>query len=432
MSACAAVEPEGSFARVQGLVQPPTGATLRWQRDDADAEAIAEEVRRLLADGLTRQTAIRVALLNNPKLQANLEELGMSQADLVQAGLPSNPTLSLFPAFPIAAGNSAGSLLAFVSDLWVLPARRDVAATENEATIRRVAAAVVLTAGDAAKAYDDALYRAALLDVEKTIRDIRSATAARTRKQAGEAHDDLALLRAEAEALQQELALARAEKDVVTTRLRLAIVLGMADDGTLPAFAETFGPPPAEGWTTATAIPFALEHRFDVAAAREDVAAAEQQISLQQRMVLGNVQLGPGYTGGLESEDSGGPAMQMTLPLFDQNQAQIAKAEFALRQQRKQLVALENKARREITEALADIAFYRRNIDLYQMRLAPLQTHAVEQAEKMGARNDVYVLHALEARQEEVDGRRGFLEAVRQLRAAQVRLQSALWTGSTS
>lgn len=418
---------------MQGLAGPPTGATLRWQRSDADSSAIADEVRPLLADGMTRQTAVRVALLNNPSLQATFEDVGISQADLVQAGLPSNPQLSLFPAFPLATDNSAASLLAFVSDLWMVPARRAVAEAEHEVTLRRVAAGVVQTANEAVKAYDDVLYRTASLEVERTNRDIRSATAARTRKQADDAvEDDLAMLRTEAEALEQELMVAQAEKELASARLRLATVLGLPGGASLPALGDRFEPPDPDGWTRETAVAFALQQRLDVAAAREKLVAAERQVTLERRSVLADVQLGPGYAGGIGNADSGGPSLQMGLPVFDQNQAQVAKADYELRKRKKQLVALEQRVAREIEDVLADIAFYRRHVELYQKRLEPLQAHAVERAEKLGASNDAAVLHALEARQEEVDGRRGFLEAVRRLRAAQQSLQRALWAGSSS
>ncbi|MEW6268772.1 MAG: TolC family protein [Thermodesulfobacteriota bacterium] len=431
-SACAAVDPSASWQHVQGLARPATGATPVWQRSEADASAASEEARLLLADGMTREAAVRVALLSNPSLQATFEEVGIAQADLVQAGLPTNPQLSAVPTLPLSAGNSAAALLAFVSDLWLVPARRDVAEAEMDAKIRRVAAAVVLTASDAAKAYDEVLYREALLDVERTNRDIRAETAARTRKQLGSDPDDVAMLRTEAEAVQQELVVARAEKELASARLRLASVLGLEDPTSLPGLGDRFGPPPPDGWTTAGAVAFALEQRLDVAAARHDVAAAERQVALERRSVLGDVQLGPGYTGGLGTADSGGPALQMGLPVFDQNQAQIAKAEFQLRWREKRLRALESRVRREIADALADIAFYRRHVELYRTRLEPLQVDAVARADAAGARDDVFLLHALEARQEEVDGRRGYLEAVFELRSAQQRLHRALWAGSAS
>ena len=47
---------------------------------------------------LTGDSAVQIALLNNRALRATLEEIGISRADLIQAGLLRNPEFSA--AFP--------------------------------------------------------------------------------------------------------------------------------------------------------------------------------------------------------------------------------------------------------------------------------------------------------------------------------------------
>ena len=54
-----------------------------------------------LADGLTQEEAVAIALWNSPSFQATLADLGVARADLVEAGLLRNPILSLlFPLGP--------------------------------------------------------------------------------------------------------------------------------------------------------------------------------------------------------------------------------------------------------------------------------------------------------------------------------------------
>ncbi|MCK7513349.1 MAG: hypothetical protein MZV70_61145 [Desulfobacterales bacterium] len=55
---------------------------------------------------LTAAGAIQIALLNNARLQARYEELGISQAELIQAGLLKNPTVFGSARFP---ANSPGA-----------------------------------------------------------------------------------------------------------------------------------------------------------------------------------------------------------------------------------------------------------------------------------------------------------------------------------
>ena len=58
-----------------------------------------------IADGLTQEEAVAIALWNSPSFQATLADLGIARADLAEAGLLRNPILSLlFPARTQAAG----------------------------------------------------------------------------------------------------------------------------------------------------------------------------------------------------------------------------------------------------------------------------------------------------------------------------------------
>ena len=66
-----------------------------------DEKLISEKVDELLADTLELEQAIEVALFNNRHLQALYASLGIAQADLVQAGLPENPSLDTHIGYPV-------------------------------------------------------------------------------------------------------------------------------------------------------------------------------------------------------------------------------------------------------------------------------------------------------------------------------------------
>jgi len=61
----------------------------------ADAEGTALPPGVTLADGLTQDEAVAVALWDNPDFLMQLANLGFARADLVDAGLLQNPVLSL-------------------------------------------------------------------------------------------------------------------------------------------------------------------------------------------------------------------------------------------------------------------------------------------------------------------------------------------------
>ena len=70
---------------------------------ELDAQ-VDQEVRALLQDTLTVDGAVQVALLNNRNLQALYAELGVAQADLVQAGLLRNPVFDGLVMLPLRGG----------------------------------------------------------------------------------------------------------------------------------------------------------------------------------------------------------------------------------------------------------------------------------------------------------------------------------------
>jgi outer membrane protein, heavy metal efflux system len=104
LTGCATFDQRAGFSDVSAAVEERSGKRVAWNLGtELDAEA-AEEVRRLLAGPLTADGAIQVALLNNRELQALYAELGVAQADVVQAGLLANPIFDGALFFPVVGG----------------------------------------------------------------------------------------------------------------------------------------------------------------------------------------------------------------------------------------------------------------------------------------------------------------------------------------
>ena len=82
---------------------PVPGSEWCGTRDTAEDAKAEARCRHLLVKPLGANEAVQVALLNNPDLQATFEEIGISQADLVQAGLLKNPTFAASWRFPDVA-----------------------------------------------------------------------------------------------------------------------------------------------------------------------------------------------------------------------------------------------------------------------------------------------------------------------------------------
>ena len=105
MAAVAAVVASAGCASTNGAPTPrDVDAAIRARTAEArlrldDEAALPPDVN--LADGLTQEEAVAIALWNSPSFQATLADLGIARADLAEAGLLRNPILSLlFPLGP--------------------------------------------------------------------------------------------------------------------------------------------------------------------------------------------------------------------------------------------------------------------------------------------------------------------------------------------
>ena len=138
---CATNEKQFVATTEQNLTRQ-TGADIQWNRTDADFNQTQTTISILLQKELTPASAVQIALVNNPRLQAEMEEIGISRAELVQAGLLRNPEFAAswrFPDRPPSAANTEYSITGELLDLVFLPYRKQIAAQNLEQTQLRVA-----------------------------------------------------------------------------------------------------------------------------------------------------------------------------------------------------------------------------------------------------------------------------------------------------
>ena len=91
IAGCAQVPRKGGFNDVQRLVDDRVDYRLSWNQGLPEDREVQQAVDALLEKELTVDSAVQIALLNNARLQATYEELGVSQAEVVQAGLLQKP-----------------------------------------------------------------------------------------------------------------------------------------------------------------------------------------------------------------------------------------------------------------------------------------------------------------------------------------------------
>jgi cobalt-zinc-cadmium efflux system outer membrane protein len=422
-----AVKTAPGWKRFQEMAKERTDQELLWEKSEAEQEVIQKELDEFLTDGLSRQEAVRVALLNNRLLQSSFEELGISKSDLVQAGLFSNPSLSAVFRFLISSGsgtNIDADLFFPISDLWQIPFRKKAAAAQMEATVMRVGQTVIETVAEAKHAYDAVYYLGEarreteeILDRFMAIRD-----QVVVRRDFGYM-SDLDVYLAQTMVAEAEIQLARFEGELAIARSHLNRVLsfelrqiGYEIQG--GAAEETLALP-----DLGKAVRYATDHRLDIQMARFKVQRAERTLELEKARILKHVAVGVSYEREADGADVFGPGFDIELPIFDQNQAQIAKAQYRIRQARKNLQALEGQVREEVTSDLERINLHETRVQRFREKVIPLREKAIDYAEKWVNAMQLNRLYLLEAQKGLLQSRREYLGSLMERQKALVDLE---------
>jgi outer membrane protein TolC len=95
LSSCATFSKDGGFDSVAKETRVQLNKDVRWPRTAEERAKDDAQVAGLLRHALSAEDAVQIALLSNRSLQASFEELGISEADLVQSGRLPNPRFTL-------------------------------------------------------------------------------------------------------------------------------------------------------------------------------------------------------------------------------------------------------------------------------------------------------------------------------------------------
>jgi len=425
------VPKDAGFPDVARATLARTGQTIRWnQGGEADAE-IKRTVQALLSHPLRPAEAVQVALLENRRLQATYEDLMVAQADLVQAGLLHNPTLSGSVGVLVSGGVGAPSHALGVEqdflDLLMIPARRRVASSQFEATKLRVGSAVLGLANDVRAAYYVLQGAQQIAKMRRMILDAAQASVDMARRQ----HDagnisDLDLGNEEALYEQIRLDLTRSEVDIAVARERLDRLMGLWGADTRWTITAELPAIPAEEPPLDALESLAVNRRLDIASARAGVQASSDALAAARNFRW----IGAAGVGASMERDPGGqtvvgPSASLELPIFDQRQAEVARREAELRRSLAQLTALAVDARSEVREARSRVLAARSIVERYRTTIIPLRERLVALSQQNYDAMLLGVYQLLNAKQAEVNAYREYIEAVRDYWLFRVDLERA-------
>jgi outer membrane protein TolC len=157
LTGCAGFSPDGGMSAVQDIAGAELGKDVVALRTPDDAEAAHAVVRRLLKRPLTADAAVQIALLNNRDLQAAYSSLGISEAALVKASLPPNPTFSISDIAGGGAFEFERAVVVSILALATLPARAEIAGDRFRQAQLKAALSTLQVAAQTRRAYYQAV-----------------------------------------------------------------------------------------------------------------------------------------------------------------------------------------------------------------------------------------------------------------------------------
>jgi outer membrane protein, heavy metal efflux system len=427
---CASTNPRAAFNDVDKTVNARTGQSVQWH-DDSSSNQIAMAIEPLLKTNLTAPTAVTIALLNNRSLQAEFEEIGISQADVAQASRLQNIEIGgswRFPNRPPSAADIQYTATGNLLDLLMLPAKKKVAAQNLEQTKLKVADKVLELASEVQKVFYTLQAQTELGKRLKTIIEVNNAAADVAQRQYDAGNiNELELKNQQAPAMQTQLELMKANSEIQAQREQVNRLLGLAGEQINWQITETLPMLPVSEPPLENLESLAVNQRLDLAASRSQAEAIAAALRLKKK-----TRFVPGVKLGVDTERSSdgqrvtGPTLDLELPIFDQGQPAVAKLTAEFRQAKDNYAAQEVNVRSEVRAARSALLMAREAVEFSEKGLLPLRKQILGETLRHynAMQKNSYELLAAKEREQmaEQDG----IEALRDYWLARVELEHAV------
>jgi outer membrane protein, heavy metal efflux system len=335
----------------------------------------------VLNDGVSEDDAVQVALWNNAVFQESLAQLGISNAQLLDAGLIADPQFSLF--FPLGAKQLEFTAFQAVDALWLQSIRVKAAELDVDRVTQSMVQNGLDVIRDARVAHANLVAVTEQAEVAREAASLRQQIAdlAQKRLNAGDI-SELEFTASRIDALQAKAAAERAKHEVTLARERLRTVMGIALYGdSLPVVSEL----ELKGTSrdVDALVDEALAMRPDLRAAEIAIEVAGERAGLARYQFMNLDAIydanAKGQRGGFES----GPGLRFTVPIFNRNQGGIAIADAQWDQAVRQYVTVRDQVTLDVRSAHIQLVQASENLTTLREEILP----ALGEAEKLARRN---------------------------------------------
>ncbi|WP_295638991.1 TolC family protein [uncultured Methylibium sp.] len=427
LAGCASVDHDAAFGPVAQAAQEHVGQPIRWTRDADQRAASDARVAELLAQPIGPDAAVQIALLNNRGLQAAFEQLGITEAERVQALRLPNPGFSFGR---LRRGDEVEIERGLHLDLARLLAAPIVGRLEARRVERAQQAAllqVLSLAADARKAQVQAVAAEETVRYRRQVQEAADAGAELARRMAEVGNfSKLQRLREQGFLADAALNVARAERERISARERLTRLMGLWGPQTRFTLPDRLPDLPATPDDLPDVERDAITRRLDVRAARLAAEQTAANLGLTKATRFINVlELGVQHNSSNEAPRQTGWEIGVELPLFDTGDARLARAEGVYLQAVHRTAETAVNARSEVREAYAG---YRHAWDIarhHRDELVPLRRQIADENLLRYNGMLIGVFELLADARAQVAGVNAYIEALRDFWLARADLDMA-------
>ena len=425
LGGCATLSRDGGFGPVAQTASDRLHKDLTWARSDADRDTIDQRVAELLAQPLSVEDAVQIALLNNKGLQASFDQLGISEADVVQAGRLPNPGFRFGRLSQGASIEIDRSLQFNLARLLTLPLVQRIESQRFEQTRMAVSLSMLQLASQARKAYYLALAADQTAGYMRQVQATAQAGAelARRMAQAGN-WNRLDQAREQRFYADAALNLARAEQARMAAREHLTRLMGLWGTQTQFRLPERLPDLPKAPSELPDIERTALAQRIDVQAAKLATVQLAGNLGLTRATRFVNVlEVGAVRKSYSDAPNQSGYEIGLELPLFDWGDARVAKAEAIYMQAVNRTAQIAVDARSEVRGAYAN---YRASFDIarhFRDEIVPLSKTISDENQLRYNGMLIGVFELLADARTQIGSVNGYIDALRDFWLAQADLE---------
>ena len=376
LGGCATFSRDGGFDAVSSAAsERGLKAQAVWVRSEEDTKRARASVAKLLEAPVSADAAVQVALLNNPGLQATYADLGIAEADVVQAGRLRNPGFSFAR---LRRGDELEIERTFLFDvlgLITMPIRTELEQNRFRATQARVAGEILQVAADTRRAWYRAVAASESSRYARQVKEAAEASAELARRMAAAGNfSKLDHAREQVFYAEATAQLARAQQAALSERERLTQLMGLWGDDIGFKLPDRLPDLPVNARVIQDIESQALRLRLDVQTAMQDAHDIASSLGLTRATGFISV-LELGYQRNNETGEprQTGYEIELRLPIFDWGAARNARAGHLYTQAVNRAAEIAVRARSEVRAAYSA---YRTAFDLarhYRDEIVPLR-----------------------------------------------------------